>query len=82
MNAILEYLNKHGESLDVEIAGAIKIPLAEVRSTIQQLAEKGAVMSCKVTKFPQGKKVEGISARISGFIPQPSPGRKPKSMAA
>jgi len=80
MNAVLEYLNRHGESLDVEIAGAIKMPLVEVRSTIQQLAAKGAVMSCKVTKFPKGQKVEGISARISGYIPQPSPGRKPKAL--
>ena len=69
MNEILQYLKKHGEQLDTEIAGATGIPLASVQRYLTELAVKGEVMTCLSTKFEKGKKTEGISCRLVGFIP-------------
>lgn len=77
-NKILQYLNKHGEQLDTEIADAIGISVAQTRSYLSELTEKGEVMSCQTIRFVKGKKIEGISCRISGFIPKAAPGRKSK----
>ena len=81
MNSILEYLNKHGEKMDIEIAEATGLSLPAVKAKLSDLAINGAVISCNVTKFIEGVKMVGISSRISGSIPQPSPGRKPKTEA-
>ncbi|HEY0269053.1 MAG TPA: winged helix-turn-helix transcriptional regulator [Methyloradius sp.] len=79
MKTILEYLNKNGEKLDLEIAEATGLSLTTVKSKLRDLSLSGAVISCNVTRFVDGAKIEGISSRISGSIPQPSPGRKPKT---
>lgn len=77
-NKILQYLNKQGEQLDTEIADAIGISVSQTRSYLSELTEKGEVMSCQTIRFVKGKKIEGISCRISGFIPKAAPGRKSK----
>ena len=77
-NKILQYLNKHGEQLDTEIADAVGISVAQTRSYLSELTDKGEVMSCHTIRFVKGKKIEGISYRISGFIPKAAPGRKSK----
>lgn len=77
-NQILEYLNGQGERLDTEIAFAVGISIAQARSYLSELTEKGEVMSCHTIRFVKGKKIEGISCRISGFIPKTTPGRKSK----
>jgi hypothetical protein len=82
MKSILEYLNKHGEKIDLEIAEATGLSLPVVKAKLRDLALSGAVISCNVTKFVDGVKIEGISSRISGSVPQASPGRKPKTEAA
>ncbi len=79
MQNILHYLKSHGEQLDSEIAAATRIPLAEVRLHLSELSERGDIISCHTTRFVKGKKIEGMSCRISGFIPAVSPGRKPKT---
>jgi len=78
MKTILEYLSKHGEKMDSEIASDTGLSLATVKVMLAELSLKGDVISCNVTRFSEGKKIQGISSRISGSIPQPSPGRKPK----
>ncbi|BAN35379.1 hypothetical protein SCD_n01558 [Sulfuricella denitrificans skB26] len=78
MKEILQYLKKHGEQLDAEIAEAIGISLTDVRLHISELAAKGEVMACNSIRFEKGEKVEGIRCRISGYIPPAAPGRKPK----
>jgi len=78
MKEILHYLKTHGERLDTEIALATGIPLAEVRLYLPELAAKGKVMACHTIRFVKGKKVEGISCRLAGYIPPASPGRKSK----
>lgn len=77
-NKILQYLNKQGERLDTEIADAVGISVAQTRSYLSELTDKGEVMSCHTVRFVKGKKTEGISCRISGFIPKAAPGRKSK----
>lgn len=79
MKEILLYLKTNGERLDTEIAEATGLSLAKVRVQLAELAAKGEIMACHSTKFEKGKKIEGISCRLAGFIPPAAPGRKSKS---
>jgi len=74
---ILAYLKKHGQLLDSEIAAATGIPMKAVRASITDLSERGEISRCSVTRYHDGKPVEGILCRISGYVPPASPGRKP-----
>lgn len=76
---VLQYLKKHGQQLDLEIAAATGIPLRQVRLSLSDLSERGEISRCSVTRFNDGKPVEGMLCRISGFIPAAAPGRKPGS---
>jgi hypothetical protein len=75
---ILHYLKAHGERLDADIAKATGIPLEEVRTSVAELSAKGEVIMCRLTRFEQGKQVDGWLCRVSGYIPPAAPGRKPK----
>jgi len=79
MKEILVYLKTNGERLDTEIAEATGLSLAKVRVQLAELAAKGEIMACHSIKFEKGKKIEGISCRLAGFIPPAAPGRKSKS---
>jgi hypothetical protein len=78
MNEILEYLKKHGQGLDSEIAKVTRLPIFIVRLSLSELTAKGEILSCSTTRFVGGKKIEGILCRISGYSPPAAPGRKPK----
>lgn len=75
--SILEYLKKHGQKLDLEIAEEMGISLSEVRMTLLDLSARGEISSCEVTRFNDGKPVKGMLCRTSGSIPPKAPGRKP-----
>lgn len=75
---ILNCLKKHGEHLDSEIAEEVGIPLAIVRQALAGLATTGLVVTCNLTRFERGKRIEGWLCRVSGYIPPAAPGRKPK----
>jgi DNA-binding Lrp family transcriptional regulator len=81
---ILQYVKKHGQKLDREIAKDIGISLPQVRNTISALELTKAVSSCNVINFEKGVAVEGLLCRISGYIPPAASGRKaaPQSIAA
>jgi DNA-binding IclR family transcriptional regulator len=79
---ILNCLEKHGERLDVEIAEETGLPLATVRQRLVGLAATGAVVTCSLTRFEDGKRIEGWLCRVSGYIPPAAPGRKPKPPSA
>lgn len=79
MTEILQFLKKHGERLDVDIAEAAGISLAKTRSHLSELAAKGEVIACHSIKFENGKKIEGTIYRVTGYIPPAAPGRKSKS---
>ena len=51
---ILQYLKKHGQKLDSDIAEATGIPIAKVRASITELAERGEISKCSVTRFIDG----------------------------
>lgn len=74
---ILQFLKKHGQSIDLDIAAATGIPLPKVRLTLSELSDHGEISRCNVTRFNDGKPVEGMMCRISGSIPAAAPGRKP-----
>lgn len=76
MNEILQYLKANGERFDFEIAQAVGISLAKVRVHLTEMTAKGEIMSCHSIKLEKGKRTEGMSCRISGFIPPAAPGRK------
>lgn len=79
MTDILEYLRKHGERLDSEIAEATGVKLAAVRIHLSEMAAKGEVVVCQSILFVKGKKIERLVCRIAGYIPSASPGRKSKA---
>lgn len=74
---ILQYLRKNGQQLDHDIAAATGIPLPKVRTSLSDLSARGEISRCNVTKFNDGKTIEGMLCRIAGTIPPKTPGRKP-----
>ncbi len=79
MEGILKYLKQNGERLDSEIAAATGMPIASVRRAVSTLSAKGDVIVCRSIRYKNGKEVEGILCRVSGYTPPPAPGRKPKA---
>jgi len=73
---VLECLRKYGQRLDLEIASETGLPLAEVRKRLSALATTGAVITCSLTRFERGKRVDAWQCRISGYVPPRAPGRK------
>jgi DNA-binding Lrp family transcriptional regulator len=80
--AILEYLRSNGEQLDVEIAKALRMPKAAVQNHISQLSTAGEVICCRVTRFDGAKKIEGVSCRLSAYVPPRATGPKPGAKKA
>jgi len=76
---IFEHIKKHGQVRDAEIAAALGLRLDRVRSSISDLAARGEISCCSVTRFDDGKPVKETLCRVSGFIPPAAPGRKRKS---
>lgn len=74
---ILQYLRKHGQRLDSEIAAATGISLSNVRLSLSDLSARGEISRCRVTRYHDDKPVEGVLCRIAGSIPPKTPGRKP-----
>lgn len=77
MQEVLQYLKKHGQRLDSEIAAATGIPLEQVRRDISVLSAMGEITTCSVTRFNGDERFEGTQCRPATFIPPKSPGRKP-----
>ncbi len=79
MDQILEYLKKHGERLDEEIAKGAGLPLSETRLYLAELESSGKVVTYHSTRFLEGQKIDGIHCRLSGITPKAAPGRKAKA---
>ena len=75
---VLQCLKKYGQRLDVEIAREMQMPLATVRERLSGLSAIGAVVTCRLTRFEDGKEIDAWQCRVSGYAPPPAPGRKPK----
>jgi len=79
MQEILHYLKHNGERLDSEIAAATGIPLANVRRGVTDLSAREDIMMCRSIRFKDGKQIDAMLCRVSGYIPPAAPGRKPKA---
>jgi DeoR/GlpR family transcriptional regulator of sugar metabolism len=79
LQAILQYLKDHGESLGAEIAQETGVSLETVSEYLASLAAKGDVIMCHTTRYVDDEPVEGMLYRVSGYVPMASPGRKPKA---
>ena len=79
MHDILQYLKHNGEQLDSQIATATGISLAKVRSRVSELSARGEVVVCRSIRFKDGKQIEALLCRMSGYIPPAAPARKSKA---
>ncbi|HWQ37750.1 MAG TPA: winged helix-turn-helix domain-containing protein [Burkholderiales bacterium] len=80
--AILQYLKDNGEQLDADIAKALQMPQSLVQRHISQLSASGEVICCQLTRYVGGKKIEGISCRLSAYVPPRATGPKPGAKKA
>jgi hypothetical protein len=81
MQEILQYLKHSGERLDSEIAAATGISLANVRLSVSELSARGDVIVCRSIRFKDGKQIEAVLCRVSGYVPPAAPGRKSKAQS-
>lgn len=81
MHEIMQFLKKHGQHLDSEIAAATGIPLVQVRRHITDLSARGEITKCSVTRFNGDERIEGVLCRAAGYIQPSSPGRKPGAVS-
>lgn len=79
MHPIVQYLKEHGEQADSQIASATGMSLDSVRQAVARLAAEGELMVCRSIRYKDGKEVEATLCRVAGYIPPPSPGRKPSA---
>ncbi len=79
MQAIMQYLKDHGESLDADIAEETGVSREDVCVYLSNLAARGDVIMCRTTRYVDGEPIEGMLYRVSGYVPMASPGRKPKN---
>ena len=70
MNEILQFLKKHGEQFDTEIAAATGMSLTDVYLYLSHLVAKGDVVAHRSVRLEKGKEVVGISCRLVGLFHQ------------
>jgi DNA-binding IclR family transcriptional regulator len=75
---ILDCLKQYGQRLDSELASETGVPIAKVRKRLAELAATGAIITCNLTRFEHGKRIDGLLCRMSGWVPPPAAGRKAK----
>ena len=78
---VLDCLKKYGQRLDLEIAKETGVPLQAVRDRLAALAATGAVITCALTRFDKGERIDAWQCRVSGYVPPLAPGRKSASNA-
>ncbi len=66
MNKILNYLSKHGECLDTEIANGTRIPISKLHQQLTELKAKGNVITCHATRYVDCTKSEVTICRLVG----------------
>ena len=72
-------MKKHGQCLDLQIAEETGMPLVSVRNRLEDLARRGEIIKCLVTRFDRGKPVHSWQCRVAGYAPPKVAGRKPTS---
>ncbi len=79
MEEIMRYLKENGEQLDSVIAAGIGMSIEKVRLGVSKLSAKGDLVMCRVIKIKDGKQIDSMLYRASGYTPKPKPGRKPNA---
>jgi predicted ArsR family transcriptional regulator len=79
MQEVIQCLKKYGQRLDLEVASEMRVPLATVRKHLAELSAAGDVVMCQLTRFEGSKTIEAWQCRVSGFVPAPAPGRRPRA---
>lgn len=79
---VLECLKKYGQRLDLEIAKEMRLPLPVVRQKLESLAASGAIVTCTLTRFENGTRIDAWQCRLSGYAPPLAPGRKAKAKSS
>ena len=74
---LFDYVKKHGQVIDRNLAKDLGLTLEEVRALVYQLQADNKLYSCDITTFENGEEVKGLLCRVSCFSPKASPGRKP-----
>jgi len=75
---ILQYLKKHGQRFDFEVAEEMGVSLSSARASLVALIDTGQAIVCTVTRFDNGKRIDAWQCRVAGFVPPAAPGRKAK----
>jgi hypothetical protein len=73
---IIKYLKDSGEQLDKDMAEALQVPFGDLQKSVNELSARGEIICCKVTRYIEGRKIEGMSCRLSCDLPAPARGRK------
>ena len=81
VSEILQCLKKYGQRLDLEIAQEMGVPLATVRQRLSRLAATGEIVTCNLSRFEHGKRIDAVQCRVSGYFPPAAPGRRAKPTA-
>jgi len=81
-STILNFLKANGQRSETEIAEALKMPITRVRNHVAQLSSTGDIICCSLTRFQDGKRIDGVSCRLSCYTPPPARGRKPGAKRA
>ncbi len=76
MTEVLNCLKKHGQRLDLEIAAETRLPIEAVRRSLDELRANGTIITCSLTRFDGGNRIDALECRMSGYSPKPAPGRK------
>lgn len=77
---IIEFLKANGPQLDSAIAERLHIPLGKVRSHVEDLSLSGELVCCHSITFRDGARIEGLSCRVSCYMPPAARGRKPAAV--
>jgi hypothetical protein len=75
----MQRLKKYGQRLDLELAAEMRARVATVRKRLAKLSASGDVVMSQLTHYEGTKTIEAWQCRVSGYVPAPAPGRKPKA---
>jgi len=62
---VLDCLKKYGQRLDLEIARETGVPLQTVRERLAALAATGAIITCSLTRFEKGKRIDAWTLQVA-----------------
>ena len=74
---LFEYIKRHGQIIDRDLAKEFSLPVDEVRAMVYQLQASNKLYTCDIINFEDGVEMKGLLCRVSCFMPKAKTGRKP-----